>query len=184
MHPLRLAATLAATLAALSLASSLPAAAQEMMTAPPPPLPAGTRAPAFTTRTLAGKPLSLRSLRGKVVLLDYWATWCGPCRMATPVLQSLHTQFGKKGLAVVGMSLDDNGSVAQVKPFVAAMHISYPITVGPAANSAAAHAYRVHGIPSQYLIDKKGVVRWSQSGFSYAEGPELAGRIRGLLAEK
>ena len=180
MHPIRL----AATFTALALASSVPAAAQEMMVAPPPPLPAGTRAPAFTTRTLGGKPLSLRDLRGKVVLLDYWATWCGPCRMATPLLQSLHTQFGKRGLAIVGMDMDDSRSASQIKPFLGAMHVSYTVTASPPANFAAARAYKVSGIPSQYLIDRKGIVRWSQSGFSSTEGKDLPVLIRKLLAEK
>ena len=180
MHPIRL----AAALAALTLASSVPAAAQGMMALPPPPLPAGTRAPAFATRTLGGKPISLRALRGKVVLLDYWATWCGPCRMATPTLQALHTQFAKSGLAVVGMDMDDSHSAAQIKPFLGAMHVTYTVTASPRANFAAARAYKVRGIPSQYLIDKKGVVRWSQAGFAYSEERDLSILIRKLLAER
>ena len=148
------------------LACALPAAAQDMMTNPPPPLPAGTRAPAFATTTLRGKPLSLASLRGKVVLLDYWATWCGPCRMATPTLQALHKQFAAKGLRVVGLSVDQVDSVGQVKPFVKAFGMTYLVSASPVANGRAARAYRVNGIPSQYLIDKKGIVRWSQSGFA------------------
>ncbi len=171
-------------LAALSLAWAVPAAAQQMMTAPPPPLPAGTRAPAFTTKTLAGKPLSLRDLRGKVVLLDYWATWCGPCRMATPTLRGLQQKFHGRGFSVVGMSMDQADTLAQVKPFVKAMHITYPVTVGLAANNRAQAAYHADALPSQYLIDKKGVVRWSQAGYSVDEGKELDGMIQRLLAER
>ena len=156
----------------------------QSMGAEPPPLPAGSRAPAFTTTTLQGKPLSLASLRGKVVLIDYWATWCGPCRMATPMLEALHKKFGRQGLRVVGISLDRADSVAQVKPFVKAYGMTYLISAAPALNGRAARDYRVNGIPSQYLIDKKGIVRWSQSGYSPDEGPDLAGRIRMLLAEK
>ncbi len=168
-----------AILIALTLLPALPSFAQDA-----PPLPVGTHAPAFKTTTLQGKPLSLSSLRGKVVLLDYWATWCGPCRMATPTLQSLHKQFGSRGLRVVGMSVDDPSTVAQVKPFVKAFGVTYTVSASPLANGHAAQAYKVEGIPSQYLIDKKGIVRWSQSGFSPTEGPELAGRIRKLLAER
>ena len=179
MHPIRLAA-----LAALSLAWAVPAAAQEMVDAPPPPLAAGTRAPAFTTQTLGGKTLSLRDLRGKVVLLDYWATWCGPCRMATPTLRGLQQKFHSRGFSVVGMSMDQADTLAQVGPFVKAMHLTYPITVGPAANARAQAAYHAVALPSQYLIDKKGIVRWSQAGYSLNEGKQLGVLIQKLLAER
>ncbi len=180
MHPIRL----VATLAALALASSVPAAAQGMTALPPSPLPAGTRAPAFTTRTLGGRPLSLRDLRGKVVLLDYWATWCGPCRMATPTLRALHQQFHRRGFSVVGMSMDQADTSAQVGPFVRAMHLTYPITLSPAANARAQSAYHANALPSQYLIDKKGIVRWSQAGYSPNEGKELTALVQKLLAER
>ncbi len=175
---------LAVCAAVLAFLSALPVFAQGQMVMPPPPLPAGTRAPAFMTKTVNGRPLSLASLRGKVVLLDYWATWCGPCRMAIPTLESLYKQFGAKGLTVIGMSVDDPSTVAQVKPFVKAMHITYAVSAVPRANSLAARAYKVNGIPSQYLIDRNGRVRWSQAGYSLNEGQELAVRIRKLLAER
>ena len=171
-------------LAVFAAAAPLSAQAQGTIGDPPAPLPAGTRAPAFSTTTLQGKPLSLASLRGKVVLLDYWATWCGPCRMATPTLEGLHKKFGSRGLRVVGISVDQQDSVAQVKPFVKAFGISYLVSASPVLNRRAEQAYHVDGIPSQYLIDKKGIVRWSQSGFSPGEGKELDSRIRKLLAEK
>ena len=173
-----------ATLGALLLAGAVPASAQGMMAAPPPPLPAGTRAPAFTTRTLAGKAFSLRDLRGKVVLLDYWATWCGPCRMATPTLRALQQKYHGRGFSVVGMSMDQADTLAQVAPFVKAMRITYPVTVGLAANARAQAAYHAVALPSQYLIDKKGVVRWSQGGYSLNEGQELGRLIQKLLAER
>ncbi len=168
------------TLAAATLAL-LPAAA---LAQDPPPLPAGTPAPAFATRTVTGKPLTLRSLRGKVVLLDYWATWCGPCQMATPTLESLHKQFAKKGLVVVGLSVDDQRSVGVVKPFMKHFGMTYLVSASPVANNKAQYAYNVHGIPSQFLIDKKGIVRWSQSGYSDNEAQELPPLIKKLLAEK
>jgi thiol-disulfide isomerase/thioredoxin len=172
-----------AALAALALLPAVSGSAQGMMQNPPPPLPAGTPAPAFTTQTIGGKPLTLKSLRGKVVLLDYWATWCGPCQMATPTMESLYRKFGPKGLAVVGMSVDDSHSVANVKPFMKHFGMTYTVTASPIANGRAEAAYQVQGIPSQFLIDKKGIVRWSQSGFSMNEGPKLASMIKRLLAE-
>ena len=179
MHPIRL----AVCAAALLVVPVLPASAQGMTVMPPPPLSAGTRAPAFRTQTVNGRPLSLASLRGKVVLLDYWATWCGPCRMAMPTLRALQQKYHRQGFTVVGMSVDGTDTISQVKPFVKALHISYPITVAVSANTYAKKAYHVTGIPSQYLIDKKGIVRWSQSGYSLDEGQRLPVLIRKLLAE-
>ncbi len=170
----------AVLLALLPAASAL---AQSEM-APPPPLPAGTPAPAFTTQTVAGKPLSLKSLRGKVVLLDYWATWCGPCQMATPTLETLYKKFGSQGLRVVGLSVDDPRSVGGVKPFMKHFGMTYIVSASPVANGRAQSAYHVNGIPSQFLIDKKGIVRWSQSGYSESESQTLTPMIKRLLAEK
>lgn len=146
-----------------------------------PPLPVGKRAPAFTTTTLAGKPLSLKSLRGKVVLLDFWATWCGPCRMAVPMLQSLHKRFAGRGLEVVGMSMDDASTSSQVKPFQREMKTTYTLAVNPKANVPVALAYNAEILPSLYLIDRTGVVRWSQSGFLPDDGPMLAQKVEALL---
>jgi thiol-disulfide isomerase/thioredoxin len=164
----------------MTLLSSSFARAQD----PPPPLPVGTVAPAFATKTVAGKPLTLASLRGHVVLVDYWATWCGPCRMATPVLQALHQKFKAGGLRVVGMSVDEPDTVGKVPAFVKQMGVTYTVTASPAANAKAAAAYKADGIPSQYLIDKKGIVRWSQSGFSENESADLTKLIAKLQAEK
>jgi cytochrome c biogenesis protein CcmG/thiol:disulfide interchange protein DsbE len=149
-----------------------------------PPLPVGSKAPAFQTKTLAGKPLTLRSLRGHVVLLDYWATWCGPCRMATPTLERLHKEYAARGLRVVGMSVDDPTTVGLVPKYAKMMHVTYMLTADPKANMQAAQRYNATGIPSQYLIDKNGVIRWSQAGYSPDEGVELSAMIKKLLAEK
>ncbi len=174
-------------LSAVLLTLSLPPVfAQGFMdSAPPPPLPPGTRAPAISTQTVNSHgALSLSRLRGKVVLVDYWATWCGPCQMATPTLQSLHRKFAPKGLVVLGMDTDDSNTVRNVPAFLKHFGVTYPIAVLSAANVRSAMAYHVSGIPAQFLIDKKGIVRWSQSGFAPGEGQELSARIAKLLAEK
>jgi peroxiredoxin len=180
MHPIRL----AFSLTALALLSALPAAAQEMMVAPPPPMRAGTRAPAFSSRTLAGKPISLHSLRGKVVLLDFWATWCVPCRMSMPTLRALHRTFHRRGFTVVGISMDAPDTLSQVRPFIKARSISYPIALAVGPNAHAQQAYHAEILPSQYLIDRKGIVRWSQVGYSPGDHAELTQRIQKLLAKR
>ncbi len=183
MKDIRRTAALVSVLLAMGI---VPASAQGMMgDAPPPPLPAGTRAPNITTATVNSHgPVSLPRLRGKVVLVDYWATWCGPCQMATPTLQSLHQKFAKKGLVVLGMDTDAPDTVKNVPSFLKHFGVTYPIAVLSRANIQSARAYHVDGIPAQFLIDKKGIVRWSQSGYAPGEGAELSAMITHLLAEK
>jgi len=150
----------------------------------PPPLAAGTAAPAFTTKTLAGQPLTLKSLRGKVVLIDVWATWCGPCRMATPMLQALHKKYVARGLQVVGISVDDTSSLDKVPAYKKAYNVTYTLSASPTANAKLAQAYKAEGIPSIYLIDQKGIVRWSQSGYDSAnEEKDLSKMIEDLLGK-
>lgn len=172
--------------AVLLAASIAPAGAQGFTSgAPPPPLPAGTHAPAITTQTVNARgPVSLSRLRGKVVLVDYWATWCGPCQMATPTLQGLHRKFAPKGLVVLGMDTDAPDTVKNVPAFLKHFGVTYPVAVLSPANIRSARAYHVDGIPAQFLIDKKGIVRWSQSGFAPGEGQPLSALIARLLAEK
>ncbi len=172
--------------AVLLTAGLLPASAQGFMDgAPPPPLAVGTRAPAIRTQTVNSHgALSLSRLRGKVVLVDYWATWCGPCQMATPTLQALHRKFSPKGLVVLGMDTDAPNTVRNVPAFLKHFGVTYPVAVLSAANIQSAKAYNVDGIPAQFLIDKKGIVRWSQSGFAPGEGQMLSALIARLLAEK
>lgn len=172
--------------AVLLAAAILPASAQGFGDgAPPPPLPAGTHAPAISTQTVNSHgALSLSRLRGKVVLVDYWATWCGPCQMATPTLQALHRRFAPQGLVVLGMDTDAPDTVKNVPAFLKRFGVTYPVAVLSRANIRSAQAYHVDGIPAQFLIDKKGIVRWSQSGYGPNEGQELSAMIAKLLAEK
>ena len=149
------------------------------------PLPAGTTAPAFKTTDLAGKPLDLKAMRGKVVLIDFWATWCGPCRMATPMLENLHKKFGSKGLEVIGISIDDDSTKGKVPAFKKAMKLTYTLSANPSLNQKMSVKYRVEGIPAVFLIDQKGIVRWSQNGFD-PEGEEklLTQMIGSMLGSK
>ena len=143
----------------------------------------GLPAPDFATTTLAGKPLSLQSLRGKVVLVDYWATWCGPCKMAMPTLEALHRKFAAQGLTVVGISVDDPSTVSLVPAVARSLGVTYTLSASPDENNVAQQAYGVSGIPAQFLIDKKGVLRWTQDGYSEDEKQELSVLIQKLLAE-
>jgi thiol-disulfide isomerase/thioredoxin len=148
------------------------------------PLAKPVRAPAFSTTTLDHKRISLRSLRGKVVLVDFWATWCGPCRMSVPDLTSLRRQFSSQPFTVVGMSMDDTDTINAVRPFAKQYRMNYPVGVSIADNKNAALAYGVESLPAMILIDKKGFARYAFSGYSYELKPLLAKWIKQLAAEK
>lgn len=176
-------ASIVATVSALAALS--PAAFPHSAAAQaPPPLKAGTHAPALHTKTLSGKPIDLKQLRGKVVLIDIWATWCGPCRMIAPTLQALHSRYSKQGLQVIGLSVDEGATLPAVPQFAKYYGLTYTISASPEQNSAIQRRYNGAGLPAQYLIDKKGIVRWSQLGVSYNEPRELDAKIKKLLAEK
>jgi len=181
---------LLSTLAVAILATALPVGADQI-----PPVPLGTKAPAFVTRTIDGKRLSLKSLRGHVVVLDFWATWCGPCRMATPTLVHLDRKFAKDGIKIVGMSLDEEDTRDQIPLYKKTYHVGYTLTYSPAANIKTAMAYHTnfdpdsgetfdHPIPpSLFVIDKKGKMRWGQIGYSLDEEVVLSKLINKLVRE-
>lgn len=121
----------------------------------------GTRAPSATQHSLApdftlplldGGQLRLSSYRGKVVLLDFWATWCVPCREETPHFVELQKKYGDRGLQIIGVSMDD--SPDPVHPFYQQFHMNYPVVMGTADVGSAYGG--VLGLPIAFLIDRDG----------------------------
>jgi len=90
----------------------------------------GASAPDFTLKTLDGKTLTLSDLRGKAVLINFWATWCAPCKIETPWIVDLQKQYAGQGLQVVAVSMDDESDTEDVKKFAQDMHMTYPILRG------------------------------------------------------
>ena len=109
-------------------------------------------APDFTLPLLDGGQLRLSSYQGKVVLLDFWATWCVPCREETPHFVELQKKYGDQGLQIIGVSMDD--SPDPVHPFYKQFHINYPIVMGTADVGSAYGG--VLGLPIAFLIDRQG----------------------------
>ena len=118
----------------------------------PPVLP--RPAPNFALKNLKGETVALENYHGKVVLLDFWATWCKPCVKSMPALQTLHEQFAAKGFSVVGISTDENGKEA-VEPFIKKNKITYPILLDTEENPAW-ETYKVKVIPMMFLVDRQG----------------------------
>jgi peroxiredoxin len=105
----------------------------------------------FTLTDLTGKSWTLRDLRGKVVLVNFWATWCPPCRKEMPDLEALGKRFGPQGLVILAISDED---ATKVKPFIAEHQISYPILLDPGRKVN--DTFRVEGIPKSFVYDREG----------------------------
>jgi len=112
-------------------------------------------APAWALVDLAGKPVTSESLKGKVVIVDFWATWCGPCRAAIPHLMDLHKLYKDKGFEVVGVSLDQQGP-AVVQSFVTQHEIPYTIAMGN--QKIVSDFGGVRGIPTAFIISQDGKI--------------------------
>ena len=141
--------------------------------------PAGL-APDFTLKTLDGQEITLSQLKGRVVLLDFWATWCGPCRESIPHLIQLYNHYRGNGFELIGMDVD-KGDVETVRRFVKSMDIPYPIVVAP---DDVVRSYRVTSLPATILIDKEGNLRERIAGFSDTIAQELTRKVADLTSEK
>ena len=133
--------------------------------------------PDFTLQALDGVEYKLSELKGQVVVIDFWATWCPPCRNSIPAFIRLYNKYREQGFTILGIGLDDEQAL---RDFSKQMQIPYPILIG---NNEIAKAYQVTGIPKTIFLDKEGKIRKSQTGFA----PELEAQfdqfIRSLLEE-
>ncbi|RMG65896.1 MAG: TlpA family protein disulfide reductase [Calditrichaeota bacterium] len=119
-------------------------------------------APDFALKNANGETIRLSDFRGKLVLVDFWATWCGPCRMEIPGFVKLYNQYKDKGLVIIGVSLDQNGWDA-VNPFVKEFNIPYPIVI---ATHEVTEAYGgIPAIPTTFIISPKGEILEKVVGF-------------------
>lgn len=137
----------------------------------------GTAAPAYELPDLDGKTVKNTDFLGKVVILDFWATWCPPCRMEIPHFVRLQSEYGDQGLQIVGLSLDAGGA-RDVRPFAEEYKINYTMLI---AKDETAESYGgVVGIPTTFVIDRKGTIVKKFVGYTPPETFEEA--IKPLLA--
>jgi thiol-disulfide isomerase/thioredoxin len=120
---------------------------------------------------------SLPNLKGKVVYLDFWASWCGPCKVSFPVLNQWQGSLGSKGFTVLGVSVDEDA--AAMKAFLAKTHVSFPIVRD--AGHKLVGAADVNTMPTAFLIDRHGIIRHVHSGFRKQDEGALAEKINALL---
>ncbi|MEO6062445.1 MAG: TlpA disulfide reductase family protein [Thermoflexales bacterium] len=115
----------------------------------------GAPAPEITLLMLSGETRTLTDLRGKVVVLNFWATWCGPCRAEMPALAEIQTQYASRGVIVIGVNQrEDAGSIRR---YLDSIGVDFQIALDPMGESN--RQYRVLGLPTTYLIDRQGVIR-------------------------
>ncbi|MCU0506449.1 MAG: TlpA family protein disulfide reductase [Chloroflexi bacterium] len=138
--------------------------------------PGGGRGPATT---LDGDPIGLADLRGRVVWVDFWASWCPPCRAETPALRDLYERHRADGLEMIGVSVQES-SAEDIRRYVAAYGIRYPIVAD--LTGAIFRDWQVYGLPTQFLLDREGVIRAVVQGPVDAETAENL--VAPLLAEE
>ena len=143
----------------------------------------GNPAPDFSVEPVSGPrpPASLRALRGQVVLVDFWGTYCGPCRKSFPKLAALSERFAKVGLRVVGISEDDAEDRSKISPFAASYGAKF--TIGWDESKAIARKFRLDVLPSSYVIDRQGIVRYAHTGFDDGDEVEIEKEVQALLAQ-
>ena len=172
VHAVRILAT-SALLAAGILMASEPAGAPAALR------PAAERnpAPEFALQDSSGKNVRLNDYRGKVVLLDFWATWCHGCKLEIPWFAEFSHKYAGQGLTVVGVSLDSEGWKA-ITPFIKTAHVPYQIILG---NDAVSKAYGIENMPDTFLIDRQGRVAAVYNGM--VDKQNVEDNLRTMLSE-
>lgn len=140
----------------------------------------GQPAREYAATTLAGDTVTLASLRGQVVLLNLWATWCAPCRAETPYLQSVFEEYRDDGFEIVGISMDTGDAADQVAMFVDEYQVGYTILHDP--KMVGMELYQVLGLPATFLIDREGVLRWMRYGPIPEDDPDFLKALEDVLS--
>jgi peroxiredoxin len=137
-------------------------------------------APDFTLPGDNGQTVSLRDLRGQVVMINFWASWCGPCRQEMPLLEQIHQRYEPLGFTLLGVNVEQNSSDA--KAFLKDRPVSFPILFDP--DNGVSKLYDVVAMPSTVLIDRQGNVRYLHHGFKPGYENDYQDQIRVLVRER
>ncbi len=143
-------------------------------------LSTGSRAPEIGLESLDGNQVRMRDLRGKVVIVDFWASWCGPCREELPVLNRLYERYKDAGLVVVGVSQDTRARNA--RGFLRRTPVDFPVVIDE--DHEVAGRYDPPRMPSSYIVDRRGVVRHVHEGFRSGDERTIEQQVRQLLRQR
>lgn len=157
----------------LALSFSIPALADE----------ARSKASDFSLRTVTGERAKLSDYKGKVVLLSFWATWCGPCKQELPVLQRFLEKHGAEGLAVLAVNIDDPKTAAEVRRFVTDKKLTMPVPLDPESEVLGKFNPK-QALPFLAIVDREGRLAFRHTGFGEGAEKKIEEEIAQLLAEK
>jgi thiol-disulfide isomerase/thioredoxin len=143
------------------------------------PAQAVTPAPPFKLESMAGKPVSLDQYKGQVVMINFWASWCGPCRTEMPILEKLHTKYKPMGFTMLGVNVEPDPGLAA--NWLKSTPVSFPILFD--TRSEVSKLYSVAGMPSTVIIDRKGNLRWLHRGYKAGDENEYLNQIRAMVRE-
>ena len=133
-------------------------------------------APSFQLPANAGAP-TLKDLKGKVVWVDFWASWCGPCRQSFPWMNSMAKRYSDKGLVIIGVNLDTEKPLAD--EFLRQSHADFPIVFDPQGKIT--QAYGLVGMPSSFLVGADGTIQYRHAGFRSEDALVMEGEIKKVL---
>ncbi len=160
-------------------ASAAPAGATTSGKIPAPQV--GFLAPDFSLTTLDGRSVTLSDLRGQVVLVNIWATWCPPCRAEMPAIEATYRAYQNQGFVVLAVNATSQDKQADIQPFMDEFGLSFPVPLD--IDGAVTRAYHVSSLPTSFFIGRDGIIRDMLIGGPMAEA-QLRARIQKLLAEK
>jgi peroxiredoxin len=140
---------------------------------------AGVQAPAFTLQSVDGKTVSLAQFKGDVVMINFWASWCGPCRQEMPLLDSIYKQYENMGFVLLGVNVepDPHNALAWLKR----TPVSYPVLYDP--KSEVSQLYQVQAMPTTVIIDRQGIVRYVHNGYLPGDENQYMNSIRTLIVQ-
>ncbi len=134
-------------------------------------------APDFTLASNKGGNIRLKDLRGKVVMINFWATWCAPCREELPLLNALYNNYKSKGFVLLGVNIDDKSKLAN--KMIKELNIKFPVLFD--SNQATSELYDLQAMPSTFILDKNGVIRFSHYGFKPGYEKKYEKNVKSLL---
>lgn len=140
---------------------------------------AGESAPDFALASSTGKNVRLKELRGQVVLLNFWASWCGPCRQEMPLLDDIYKKYSKLGFVILGINVEQDNSKA--KTYLHDVPVTFPILYDP--KNELTKTYNVNAMPTTVIIDRNGKVRYIHAGYKPGYEDTYKQQIKGLLKE-